>query len=314
MKKIFFLLALTIQLSANQLQTEWRAMQSVYTDLKKIPFNQALVLPVWHSYASSLSRIILGAPHERFLVHDLLFRTMLRGGFGRVGHFELNFLQYFLSEKNKTVLKNFQDTRVGGLDFNCRNKQYAANTVGQLYYFGKIIESFPHEKINTFVELGAGYGSLARIAKTALPNITYVIIDLPELLSIQYLYLKLSMNSVDIIVHTNADMPFKEGAIHLVPIQIVKDISLNTTIFASHFALSESPEFTQKLIMDKKFFNADMCYIVGQVNSWGSSNSLHLAHHSLVQNELNKQFSKVSWQPYHHFDGAVANYEAIAYR
>ncbi|NTV49870.1 MAG: putative sugar O-methyltransferase [Geobacteraceae bacterium] len=60
---------------------------------------------------------------------------------------------------------------------------------------------------NTVLELGGGYGGLARIFKFANPDIKYVILDLPEMLIASYTYLAANFPHAKIIlVHSSEDL------------------------------------------------------------------------------------------------------------
>jgi hypothetical protein len=309
--KIFRIFILTFPLlsSASELDIEWYNMQVIYKILKKNPVDQQYVLPIWRKFSRALESLINDPINYCFLMHPSISPPMLRIGFGNTTQFELNYLNNCLSLKNKNLLSLYQDVSIGGLPLDCPGKKCSVNTIGQMFYLGKILEQIDYESIDTFVEFGGGYGSLARITKSLLPNVSYVIIDLPELLAIQYLYLKTSLSNQTIVIYTPGNLV--KGAINLVPVSILKDLNLKATVFASNFALSESPFSTQELLINKNFFNADVCYINGQVDSWGTNNSWQMPSHLIVIDTIKKLYKHTYTQPHHIFDGAVCSYEII---
>lgn len=65
-------------------------------------------------------------------------------------------------------------------------------------------------------------------------------------------------------MHARVLETFQEGAIHLIPIYLLPQLTLKADfLFISTFALSESSAYTQETVVAKKFFYAKYCYISG---------------------------------------------------
>ena len=124
--------------------------------------------------------------------------------------------------------------------------------------FYKRVTGEPFWNSKSIIEFGGGYGSMSRVIKKINSAITYTIIDLPELLAIQYIYLG-SLFSEDFINIVNAENPkILKGNINLVASDFVIDgnINLSAESFISTWAITECPEFLQKFILESNFFNA----------------------------------------------------------
>ena len=181
----------------------------------------------------------------------------------------LVFLTQCLSKKSRKLDRKLSEL----LDFASKNiycelKVLSDNALHILCYAAKILELT--RSPGFIVEFGSGYGCLAHIFKQLLPDSTLLLIDLPELLAIQYLYLQYALPNVKIIFHSNINGDFEKGAIHLMPVHFIANLNanLNADIFVSTFAISESPLNLQQIVYDKQFFGASLLYLSGQLNGW----------------------------------------------
>lgn len=120
----------------------------------------------------------------------------------------------------------------------------------------------------SIIEWGGGYGNMACIIRRINPGITYTIIDLPEMLSLQYIYLSsiFGDNSINIALNINVDI--LDGRINLVTSQSIldNDIALNCYGFLSTWALTESPKEYQTMIIERNFFGAKRILIGSMIN------------------------------------------------
>ena len=99
---------------------------------------------------------------------------------------------------------------------------------------------------------------MARIIRKMSPTITYTIIDLPELLSLQYIYLG-SLESEDQLNIINRDNPnIVKNKINFISSEFLvnNNVQLESESFISTWALTESPEYLQKYVSNINFFNA----------------------------------------------------------
>lgn len=108
-------------------------------------------------------------------------------------------------------------------------------------------------------EWGGGYGNMARIIRKMKPSITYTIIDLPELLSLQYVYLVSLEGEDNVHIVQPGNMPqLVKGKINLLSSELAvnKGGALVCDSFISTWALTESPQEAQSFVRKNKFFGA----------------------------------------------------------
>jgi putative sugar O-methyltransferase len=253
--------------------------------------------------------LILGEVNQRFVNDVFINGNMVRRDKTHVQTFEVQYLLYCLSDETQKLLYRFQDTELVGLPYDCGEFNCSINTLGHLFYAAKVLEQCKNKNLETIVEFGAGYGNLARIFKKVLPDTTLVLIDLPEMLALQYFFLTSTLADVRVIMHTTPPAEYEKGAIHLVPPYDIEDMQCRADLFISTFALSESSAQIQELVISKNFFNAPVCYIVGQLEGWGPE--FNFVHHSFLHDSIRSVYSSVQCQPYHMVLNDLKSYEII---
>ncbi len=279
---LFFITSSTCShIYANDFAHQWAQMRILFNELMQN--NQAqlldgLVHPHWDPMRKEMHSLLLGEPNPRFLHHHIIVGNMLRTGYNQTQKYETDFLLHCLSPSIKEKLSRFQETSIGGTGRECKEFDCSSNTLGQLYYFMKLLELRKPASLTKVVEVGGGYGCLARVAKLTIPEVTYVIIDLPEFCAIQYLFLSLTLPNTVVRVHLEKPTQLEQGMIHLIPVYFLPELEITEVdAFISAFGLSETPKNMQQIIMDKNFFNASLCYIIGQANTqqdWLSPQSM----------------------------------------
>lgn len=312
-------LLLVVQIQASNIESLWRKMQKKYkslinylhtTGLDRLENNYCH--DVWKTTKKDVRDIILGQPDRYFARHFCISNTMVRHGLSGVQAHELLYLRDCISQKTKEKLDQFHESDLLGLDRCCKEFNCSSNSLGHLYYAAKVIESVPADAIESIVEVGSGYGNLASVFKQVVPHATLYLVDLPELLAIQYFFLKASLPHVEVIFHDRVPAELKKGAIHLIPIFLVSQIALQADVFVSTFALSESSSDTQHLIIDKDFFNARLCYVSGQLHGWGDT--FKFVGHNLVIDAIRERYQQVYCQPHHVSLHVMPSYEIFARR
>jgi putative sugar O-methyltransferase len=311
-----------MQLVSRDYAPEWNRMQLAYTNMVNIftnhPKTNEYILPIWRGHQSNLASIINGRLNLDFLSHSTLAQTMVRTGLNDTARLELMYLDRLVSPKNKELLKQFKDTSFGGIPLVCSEGPYSANAVGQLYYFSKLIEQVDYQSIETIVEVGGGYGCFARIAKTLLPDTTYAIIDLPELLALQYFYLSSTVENQKVVVHYSAPKILVKGAINLIPVFLVEDLAIETDVFVSFFALSESALSVQRAVINKSFFGAHVAYLAGQIDGWNFHPlKFDFVHHDTILESIRSGYTHHYCNLFHTYaSGPVltCSYEIMASR
>ncbi len=90
------------------------------------------------------------------------------------------------------------------------------------------------------------------------PKCTYIIMDLPELSALQYVYLSSIFGQGEVNFITK-NIEIEEGKINLISSDyfMSQDKEINTDTFISNWALTESGEDYQNYVLGKKFFSAE---------------------------------------------------------
>jgi hypothetical protein len=313
---IFFLSFLSMRIKCDFTDL-WHDMQNQYNKLiyalEKNNFfeiDTIAIHPYWHSTQNKIKQMILGEPNPSFLDFPPIAGTMVRQGMGIPQSYEVLYLNYCINTKLHEEISQIKESSVAKLKNECSQYTCSVNTLGHLFIAAKVLEIHDKE-LNIIVEFGSGYGNLAYILKTIRPEITLFLIDLPELLAIQLLFLKSSLPDCRITLYDSPAEVYEPGSINLIPIQLLPQFEIKADAFISTMALSESTTWTQEQISTKKFFQAQTVYITGQINGWGAQHNF--VNHSFIINEIKKNYQHVVLQPLHFVMEGLCSYEILAY-
>jgi len=316
-RKYIFLIMCLITSAANtqSFETIWFDMQSKYNNLKN-KFSTLRDLDkystdYWKTTAKNFDNLIQGVPDINFLNNYNVGEAMVRTDYCRIQKFEECYLENCLSDKTKSIIKNFKDNDKDLLQkkstLNC-----SSSTLGHLFYASKVSENL-NISPKTIVEFGGGYGNLSHVFKQIYPEVTIIIFDLLESIALQYLFLKYTNPNIDIIVHGSPIQDdLQKNAIHLVPIYLLNECSFTTDLFISTFAITESSNFVQNLVIQKHFFNANLIYVVGQLNGWKEAGHRWMTDHQNLISAIRNNYKKIQCNPYHIFEENHKSYEMIA--
>lgn len=242
--------------------------------------------------------------------------TMVRKGYDADQYYEENYLTTHISHQTKKIIGQLVDTDFGNLPHTSSTFDCSTNTLGHLFYLAKILEHASCNgrsptTIKTVLEIGGGYGNLARLIKQALPNATIIIIDLPEISALQWFFLKSTTpKNTNVIFHTKSPSDIVPQAINIIPLHLMDAIPLKTDLFVSTFALSECSQELQEYVIQKKFFNASMCYITGQVDGWGHKHNF--VNQSIILTAIEQLYTNVICDQFHIVFPNLKSYELIA--
>ena len=299
-------------LRAAQFEQAWSNMQETYRQLiqqrdKRYPLYSRLVHSDWINKGKNLSNFILGSPTQKFLSHPVISGSMVRHGYGPTQQYEERYLCSHTNPLVRQILDRFKESSVGGLARECSAFNCSSNSLGQLFYLAKTVDKY-NKKVGCVVELGGGYGALARITQLAFPESTYVIIDVPEVCAIQQLYLNLCFEDKVQVHIASLPQQFAAGKIHIVPIYLLPELNVQADAFISAFAITESTFASQDQVIQKNFFGAPISYIVGLASSpkW-----VNIGH--IIQG-VRGCYPQVSSAPYHGSTSKVKFYEIIGQR
>ena len=114
------------------------------------------------------------------------------------------------------------------------------------------------DSMNTILEWGGGYGNMAKILSRLSGQKTYILVDSPTILTLQWLYLSsvFSPDSVNVITSDNKEIV--KGKFNLVPTSCIEILDhINIDMFISTWALSESAQAAKDFVIEK-----DLPYII----------------------------------------------------
>lgn len=305
----------TEQRSFNDLWTEMQKnYQSLYNAFctRNQYDKETFYHPCWEQNTREIQQLIMGRPTTNFLHCSAIGRTMVRQSFDVGQHQEICFLKHCTKPEISRLIENFKESTTGNLPIGCGEFKCTINSLGQLYYAARILEKTKStNEVDTIVEIGGGFGNLAYIFKNLLPESTIVIFDLPELLSIQWLYLTSSLPNTSIEMHQTAPTTLTKQGIHLIPIFLLPKIHVNADVFVSNFALSEATTPVQQSVVNKNYFNAPICYITGQLHGWRDG----FVNQELILSSVRTLYNTVNCVPFHLFTPKIGeSYELIATR
>jgi len=275
-------------------------IKPIYAEwIRTFPASEQIVHPVWQEARPAFVKLIEGGLPRDFLKDPTLANQFCRTGFGSPQQHELAYLRS-RSPQLWSLLRQFTESPIGQPTLDCAELQISANSLGMLYYFARIAERLRPAYPRAILEFGAGYGCLCRVFWELLPEKpTYVIVDLPEMLALQHVFLQASSPDCRVVAHTAAPLKIVPNAVNLVPVWLAENIPLQPDLFVSTFALSETRQTLQQKIARQRFFDSASVYLVGQeveAELWKSS---ALDSSQDLRQAVRHIFSEAQIQPYH---------------
>jgi putative sugar O-methyltransferase len=137
------------------------------------------------------------------------------------------------------------------------------DTVRHLYYLARVLRLTTGALPDSVLEIGGGFGNLARLVKRLAPGATYVDVDHPEVLALAYLNLRLSLPNQAIVVHDRSPVEAREGAINLVPLWLAGELRFEPDLLVSTLGLSEAAAEMRGLVASRAFFGCRRLYLLG---------------------------------------------------
>lgn len=277
----------------------FRAIQregvELYRQWRELPMSAEFVHPVWEDAGRQFDEIASGGVPFDFLHRQIVGHMMYRTGFGPLEEHELAALSTGPDEVWR-LCKSYAESPVGEPIADCDALGISVSSLNKLYYFSRILAGRP--RLGTVLDFGAGYGHMCHVlAQLAEPMPTFVLVDLPELLPLQYVYLKAS--GVPVVAHTSSSVSrLEEGAANLVPIQSLVGSDIGCDLFVSTFALSETPAALQRLVAEKRFFGASSLYITGQETDAELWSQYAFVGMDAVRQAAREQFRSVVVEPF----------------
>jgi hypothetical protein len=162
--------------------------------------------------------------------------------------------------KPELIKKMLKESAIGCPKISNFNYLTSENSIHQSFHLSSYKQYTTKDIADsqTIVEWGGGYGCLARIVKNINPTCTYIIMDLPELNALQYVYLSSIFGTESISYNCN-QYEIQTGKINLISSDFIMFLnkSIKVDSFISNWALTESGLDYQSYVKENNFFEAD---------------------------------------------------------
>jgi hypothetical protein len=216
----------------------------------------------WGDWERSLAERFAGGLPVDFLHDPTLANTMVFGATARLGERLARVRAAFPGGVADDLLL---EDALGRPTLCDRAAMTSANRAHHAYHLAThaMVTGRPIFGAGTIVEWGGGYGDLARIVRRMNRNLTYVILDLPALGAVQWVYLS-ALEGEDAVHLVTADDPaVRPGKVNLVASSFALDHmpGLSADAFVSTWALTESPPALQEAVVAREFFGAQQLLV-----------------------------------------------------
>ena len=214
----------------------------------------------WQAWSGSIRNAFQDKVPLAFLWQPVIAKTMVFGGLRDIEATRRR-IEFVLSVYGEEIARRLLREDYIGLP-KITNAHYltSANRAHHAYHLASYQNATKKSLFDSrcVVEWGGGYGDMARIVRRLNGQTTYIIIDLPELCALQYIYLSSveSEESVNLVVPGSEILSGRINIVSVVSVLLEK-IQISGEAFISTWALTESSEESQLWVFNRNFFNAD---------------------------------------------------------
>jgi hypothetical protein len=169
--------------------------------------------------------------------------------------------------QRKELLRLLREDPVGSPLLASMRYATSHNAVHHLYHLARYQSQTAASAVDarTVIEWGGGYGSQARMFLRLAPaEVTYVIVDLAFLTSLQSLYLSVVVGPERVHLIDSPSASVQNGKINLLPVPLVDSQELSGDLFISTWALSESSDFAQDYVAENGWFGCQQLLLAYQ--------------------------------------------------
>lgn len=233
-----------------------KAFAHSYASLVRHPFDDSMTCP-WKSHNAALEKALLPNPPFGFLMNRTILNTMFTAAGGAWLDAELSFLeQRFREDALRSLL--MEDYVGNPLLLNSKYLT-SHNSIQHLYHLARFSGATRCDlaTVRSVVEWGGGYGNLAKLFwRVANRRVTYLIIDIPLLSCLQWLYLSTILGEECVHLMVDASDGVAENSINLIPVCFARTCDIGPDLFISTWGLSESPRRAQDYIVEQDWYKA----------------------------------------------------------
>ena len=227
----------------------------------------SLAHETWSKFSQRIKAEVLHKPNFGFFRAPVIMETMTGLSY-KIPHKALiDNIERVFGTKSSELLN---EDAVGEalLLRDCKYKT-SMNRIVHCYQASRITEIVDLKENVKIIEWGGGYGGLCRVVRKINPVASYVMVDLPCSIALQYLYLNTIMPDGAVEIFDGKGIA--EGKVTLVPSTRLNEIpkTYSADVFISSWALSESSREAQKVVSDLQFFGAKTGLLIHQHSSDG---------------------------------------------
>lgn len=217
--------------------------------------------PWWHGEVAKMEATFLPEPSPLFLQDPTIRWEMVAQAQGMLAA-ELPVLE--AAYETEELLRVLEEDVVGGQILNVARYHTCINSVHHAYHIHRFVDATGHRlsDFGTVVEWGGGYGNLAKLfLRWADSTPTYVIIDVPIMSALQWLYLSCVLGFDRVVLVDSPDVPIEEGKVNILPVGLAEGRTPEADLFISTWALSESSPAAQELVVGRDWFGARSLFL-----------------------------------------------------
>lgn len=275
--ELCFTFLLRRKLISRSVQKRFQELSEQYADIFSI-FNATAELErgsegySWDTWSGKIRKTFKDRVDLGFLHQPLLRFTMVFGGRGAAVQETSARVDICIEIFGEQMSRELLIEDYVGLPIISNSKfltsANCAHHTSHLAHYTKLTEQYVWNA-NSVIEWGGGYGSMARIIRRMNPGITYIIVDLPELLALQYIYLG-SLEGADCVhIIQGTDDTVIPGKINLVSSDLILSdaLQIDCELFITTWALTECPKYMQEFVASKKFFSAQSIFIASLIDN-----------------------------------------------
>lgn len=252
----------TKKVSKKDFYRNYQEVKDFYIKTKSDYIFKDFIVPQWMQNVEEIENYFINSFSFGFLNNIVIKNTMFVYSFKGWRDIQKRLIEKVFGNDSAKLLHEYN---IGRPLLNDAKYITSGNSIHHLYHISKFIDETKEDKssINTVVEVGGGYGNMAKIFKNINPHSTYIILDVPIFSCIQAVYLKTIFGADSVNISHGDDIRIINGKINLIPLNknslhlINENISnIKPDIFISTWALSESNDLMQQYIKDCDYFES----------------------------------------------------------
>lgn len=240
--------------------------KNMYLLANKYPFSK-YVTGTWSDFNQKMKAALLPKPKFNFLNNPFIIYSMYMTKGGRLMKNELAYLEKKYSVK--FLKQTLKEDIVGSPLIMNRKYLTSHNRINMLYHLARFENSTSVKisRFRTITEWGSGFGGMVAVIKRFINKpVTYICIDTPLIVCLQWLYLGSIFGLKSVKLITNPKDKIEKNKINLIPVSLASKFKYRSDLFISTWALSESSKSSHNLVRDKKWFGAKHLLIGYQRN------------------------------------------------